>query len=471
MSSTTTDAGASGARKGSERIVDALDRATLLHLIDAATDVALLLDEGVIREVMLGAKGPAGEDYEAAWLGRPWVDTVTVESRPKVEELIAHAAEPDPRWREINHPTEAGTDLAIRYSAMAIGEGGRVLALGRDMSDLSQLQQRLVQAHQELERDYARLSEAETRYRLLFESVTEPVLIVDPGARRIEEANPAAAQLLSRTREELVGLPLEEVFSARSRSRLDRAFSDAISSGRAAASELQTTGDVATDLALSAFRMDQGTRMIARLDTGHAVVTDPATAPTPWLRTIEELPDGLVITGDDLQILAVNRAFTGMTQLMHGQQAVGTHLGDHLGRSTTDLNLLVANLKNHGVVRNFATALRDRTGNAVDVEVSAVAADHQGASIYGLCIRRLAHRGANDGTARVSLPNSNEEIAELVGRVQMREIVRESTEFIEKLCIEAALEITHNNRASAAEMLGLSRQGLYSKLKRYGLDR
>ena len=40
---------------------------------------------------------------------------------------------------------------------------------------------------------------------------------------------------------------------------------------------------------------------------------------------------------------------------------------------------------------------------------------------------------------------------------------------IERLCIEAALELTGDNRASAAEVLGLSRQSLYSKLHRHGL--
>jgi len=47
--------------------------------------------------------------------------------------------------------------------------------------------------------------------------------------------------------------------------------------------------------------------------------------------------------------------------------------------------------------------------------------------------------------------------------------VRESTDVIEALCIEAALKLTGNNRASAAEMLGLSRQSLYTKLNRYGI--
>ena len=47
--------------------------------------------------------------------------------------------------------------------------------------------------------------------------------------------------------------------------------------------------------------------------------------------------------------------------------------------------------------------------------------------------------------------------------------MRESTDVIEALCIEAALELTHDNRASAAELLGLSRQSLYAKLRRYGI--
>jgi DNA-binding NtrC family response regulator len=40
---------------------------------------------------------------------------------------------------------------------------------------------------------------------------------------------------------------------------------------------------------------------------------------------------------------------------------------------------------------------------------------------------------------------------------------------IERLCIVAALELTGDNRASAAEVLGLSRQSLYAKLHRHGI--
>ena len=64
---------------------------------------------------------------------------------------------------------------------------------------------------------------------------------------------------------------------------------------------------------------------------------------------------------------------------------------------------------------------------------------------------------------------SVEQLNELVGRVPLKNLVRETTDLIERLCIEAALDLTRDNRASAAELLGLSRQGLYAKLRRYGL--
>ena len=66
-------------------------------------------------------------------------------------------------------------------------------------------------------------------------------------------------------------------------------------------------------------------------------------------------------------------------------------------------------------------------------------------------------------------PFSSEQLTELIGRVPLRDLVRETTDVIEKLSIEAALELTGDNRASAAEMLGLSRQSLYVKLRRFGL--
>jgi DNA-binding NtrC family response regulator len=79
--------------------------------------------------------------------------------------------------------------------------------------------------------------------------------------------------------------------------------------------------------------------------------------------------------------------------------------------------------------------------------------------------RRLTERPQGAPELRRSV----EQLTELVGRVKLKELVRETTDLVERLCIEAALELTKDNRASAADVLGLSRQSLYSKLHRFGL--
>jgi DNA-binding NtrC family response regulator len=89
-------------------------------------------------------------------------------------------------------------------------------------------------------------------------------------------------------------------------------------------------------------------------------------------------------------------------------------------------------------------------------------------SLNAFVVRGVGRRMTIDGTS-AELPRSASQLKELVGRVPLKDLVRETTDVIEQLCIEAALEITGDNRASAAEILGLSRQSLYVKLRRYGL--
>jgi len=60
-------------------------------------------------------------------------------------------------------------------------------------------------------------------------------------------------------------------------------------------------------------------------------------------------------------------------------------------------------------------------------------------------------------------------VKELVGQATLKDIVAETTNVVEKMCIETAVTLTMNNRVAAAEMLGLSRQSLYVKLRKFGL--
>jgi transcriptional regulator PpsR len=132
--------------------------------------------------------------------------------------------------------------------------------------------------------------------------------------------------------------------------------------------------------------------------------------------------------------------------------------------------VLLANLRQHGSVRRFNTLMRGEYGATADIELSATSILNGKQPAFGFTIRNVGDRLAMETHVGArELPRSVEQLTELVGRVPLKDLVRETTDVIERLCIEAALELTGDNRASAAELLGLSRQSLYVKLRRYGL--
>src|SRR6478672_8636384 len=61
-------------------------------LASVAGDVALVLDpSGVIRSVTFSGADPLGSSADD-WVGQPWVDTVTSETRIKIAELLEEAS-------------------------------------------------------------------------------------------------------------------------------------------------------------------------------------------------------------------------------------------------------------------------------------------------------------------------------------------------------------------------------------------
>jgi DNA-binding NtrC family response regulator len=87
----------------------------------------------------------------------------------------------------------------------------------------------------------------------------------------------------------------------------------------------------------------------------------------------------------------------------------------------------------------------------------------------GFIIRDVSRVDAMRKAPMATNEESNRNVMELVGSASLKEIVSETTDVVEKMCIETAISLTRNNRVAAAEMLGLSRQSLYVKLRKYGL--
>ncbi|MBL6455661.1 transcriptional regulator PpsR [Belnapia sp. T6] len=447
-----------------------LDAEAAAILITAAADIALILDEhGMIRDIAFSSEELAAGMGEEGWLGRRWADTVAEDSRPKVEAMLRDVADRSlPRWRHVNQGTGKGS-VPILFSTARAGEGGRVVAFGRDLRPLSALQQRLVEAQQSIDRDYARLRHAETRYRMLFQLWTEPVLVLDAATLAVLEANRAADQLFGRARRRAVRV-FPDLFAGTMRERIQVMLAGLRATGRAEDMQAVLRED-GREVLVSAtpFRQENASLVLVRLTyrQGEAGAVVLPRAKSKMLRLIESVPDAFVVTEPDGRIVTANAAFVEMAQLGAEDQAVGQPLERWLGQPGVEMEVLTANLRQRGPVRLFATTLRGEYGARMEVEISAVSVMNGTGPCFGFAIRDIGTRVTMPARARA--PRSVEQLSELIGQVPLKDLVREATDVIERLCIEAALELAGDNRASAAEMLGLSRQSLYVKLRRYGL--
>lgn len=448
--------------------VGPLDADVAANLVAASADVAFVVDrEGRIQDLFHGSPALA-DSVDLGWRGRPWIDTVANDSRRKVTELLDGVDQPGTgRWREVNQIGRGGAAVPLRFTTLRMGED-RVLAIGRDLSLVAALQQRVLDTQRSMDRDYQRLKHAETRYRLLFQLSDEAVLIVDQPNQRVVEANPAAGHLFGVEMARLVGRPVLDLFDLSALPALRDAIVGARVARRVDPVEVRILDGSSVRLSASEFRQETSAHVLLRL-------TPPGlaqrTGPSHLGRVLQRLPDGIVLTAPDQSVLEVNTAFLELAEVSTPEQVRGEALERWLGRPGVDMPVLIANLREHGAVRGFATVLRGSYGGAEEVDVTAVAALDAETPCLGFVLRRLSRRtvtpmrnGESNG-----LPRTADQLTELIGRMPLKEIVSETTDAIERMCIETALKLTRDNRASAAQMLGLSRQSLYAKLKRYDI--
>jgi transcriptional regulator PpsR len=451
-----------------------LDAESVATLIATASDIALILDaEGAVTDMAFQSEELSADLPDCAeWIGRKLGTCVAPDSRAKVAAMLRdadNASLAKPRWRHINHLGEAGKSVPVLYCAVHAGEHDRVVAFGRDLRAMSALQQKLMNAQETLERDYSRLRETEMRYRLLFQMSSEALLIMDAARLRTTECNPAARTMLG-LGEQATGFSLADIFHAGSIEAVQAHLTAARAGVRA--DDVNATlnhGDARVSVAASMFRQDNTNAFLVRISKECNAAAAMSDTKRKLLTIVESAPDGFVVADTAGIVLTANAAFLSMAGLISEDQARGESLDRWVGKHGVELDVLMSNLRQRGSVRFFTTTVRSEDSTTSQVEISAVSVGSGGASCFGFAIRNIGPRLQTEPRKTQTLPRSIEQLTELIGRVSLKELVRESTDVIEKMCIEAALELANDNRASAAEMLGLSRQSLYVKLRRYGL--
>lgn len=446
-----------------------MDAVAASRLIAAAADATLVMDAaGVIRDMAFGnADLAAALGGRKAWVGRPLAEGVAEDSRGKVAEIIGDAPGQEvPRWRHLNFRAPDGAPVPLLCASARLPGSDRVVLFARDLRLLASLQQRLVEAQQGMEREYGRLRQAETRYRLLFQMSGEPVLVLDAASLRVLEANLAADRIFGAQPSFI------EAFAPEDRPRVEALLATVRAAGTAEERRVAMHGSGREALfSASLLRHERSSLFLVRLafigtDTGEPAVPETRARLADF---VESTPDAFVLSAADGRIITANPAFLELAQLPNDAAARGEDLSRFLGRQAVELDVLLAQVRGRGPVRLFRTVIRGDQGAEAEVEVSAASVLDGGQQCFGFTIRDIGPRPSPIAPGVSALPAAAGQLTDLVGRVPLKELVREATDVIEKLAIEAALELTGNNRASAAEMLGLSRQSLYVKLRRYGI--
>lgn len=439
-------------------------------MIANSADFAVLLDAGrTVTAAYSGAETMLGDDL-TAWRGQKFDDTLTTESLPKLDRLIEGATAGDPpRWRQLNHRAAGELDLPVSYAAMRMPDGNFLL-LGRDKREVSLLQQRLVQAQMTIEQDYERIRQMESRYRVLFETGTDALIILAADSGRIVDANSAAGRLLEREPPELVNRSFVTKVDPKSAPALNETLETVRTKGGQKSVVLTLKGG-ARQVWLDAllFRSVSDTLILCRLRPQTIVSQDNHPFSDALLDLFQNSGDAIVFTDKDGIILRSNGAFQAMTSVAMAERLKDESLSAFLGRPSVDLNVMISNAERNGKLSVYATTLRSEYGSEIPVEVSTTYLPDQHPPGFAFVIRDVSRLEASRQSGSALTNEAVEHVIDLVGSTPLKELVRSTTDVVEKICIETAIRLTNNNRAAAAEMLGLSRQSLYVKLRRFGL--
>ena len=454
----------------STRLFEKAGADTGAFLASVGADVSLLLSaEGDIVDVAY--REPGLERYGIDdWVGRAWRDTVTPECFDKIDALIEENAKAGTtRRRQVNHPARNLPDLPVDYSLVSVEGMPWRLALGEDMRKLSDIQRQLVRTQTELEAEYRKIREAEGRYRTIFHKTAQAIIIVDGDSHAVIDVNLTGANLLHQPAARLIDKPALQLIERGDRAALSDALGAARHGGARRTLTLHAVGHTAPlNAVIEPYRENgRGNLMVSLLPAaGEGVAADSADA-----AVLDSFAEALVIIDRKGIIAAANDPFLDMIHMLNKSMVLDRNLNGWLGASSVDLQVLLSRVREEGQVRQFSTVVRDELGTTRTVAVSAarMPGDAEGRQI-GVQITEAARRDTQFTVPAPGADAGSSDFAELVGRVPLKDLIREAVDVIEKMCIEAALRQTDNNRASAADMLGLSRQSLYIKLRRHGLE-
>ena len=429
--------------------------------VSLASDIALVIDDnGVIQSVAQNATTPIATNF-SQWVGRPWADVVSGDTRRKVELMLTDLRTTGvARRREVNVTGENDSDVPVAFSALRLGTLGPMLAVGRDLRAVSAIQQRFLDAQQELERGYWRSRQAESRYRLLFQVATDAVLTVDAHSLRVVEANHAAANMLGAGMA-LAGRSAPELFDRSSRGTLQDMLLNAGADGKPAEINVRLPKSRAlAAVSATPFRAGGGLRLLLRVRSAAAPETHGAEMNKTLALLVDSTRDGIVVTDSSGRILVANPAFLALVHTASEDEVRGRAIGDWVGRIEADVAALLAGAHAHGIAHLVRSSLRRHDGVAIDVDITGAMLAEGEQECFGFTIRPCETRG----DANAAWLKSLLVLEERVGVLTLPELMTQAQQMVEQRFVSLAMARTHGDVPAAAGVLGIAVEKLLRAL-------
>lgn len=416
-------------------------------------EITLTLDaEGVIRDAV--AAGDFNGETLELWRGLSFKATAAPAFEPSAEFLLETARQGGrSASRQISQRLPSGRETPIEYTVVSLKAGG-FIAIGRNLEAVADLQARLNEAQQARERDYWKLRDIETRYRAVLEASRDAVVLVRPANLRVVEANAEALRALKLA----PGAEFLSELSSKDRRALESALETTRARGRAPTIVVHLAPDAPWSLRASQISSEAGQFFLFHLAPIGAPEKTNETLPLEDL--LQRFPEAFALVDRDGVIKRANYAFLDLAQIGGENAALGQNLRRWLSQPGADASVLMSLLQRQGAVRRMHTTLEGDFGATTAVEIAAVGNRDDHPDYVGLLIRDASRGSAADaGLTELHLPGST-----------LEEIVRASSETIERRSIQEAIARSLGNRTAAARYLGISRQSLHTKLRKYRLE-
>lgn len=434
-------------------------------------DIALVIGaDGVIRNVAENTGALAST--VTGWVGLPWTETVTIETRRKVELLLQEARDSGVgRRREVNHTASSGVQVPMAYSAVQLGANGPVLAVGRDLSAVTAIQHRFLEAQQDLERDYWQRRQADSRFRLLFQVLNDAVLLIDASSFEVLEANAAAERLFAAMPGGLLHTSFTQNVEPGARAAVAELLSTTRTLGRAAELRVRPTGKgLPVEVSATPFRSEGQLLLLVRARDIAGPVADSALV-DPTRRLIEfvqHTPDGVVVTDSAGRVLMANPAFVALCGARQEGELRGRGLDDLLGDSQGRWMDLLTRARQRGIAIQDVVDIGTE-GGVLPVDAMAAMLAEGDQECVGFSLRLQRTTSTPPATLDAELVNALVQLTSQVGRLPLADMLTEVQFIAERHLIAQALRHAGGRHDAAARSLGLTIDGLELRMRRHHL--